>query len=164
MWRFYGRVLLRIPSLLLEALKRLDAGVGMLTLVFGAVGFVTWQQLLPWWSPFVAFGAILFYGFLSANYEEYANVDRERGRLQTENDEFGERASAFRQVSWVERENEQLKGRNERLEDEKEALRKRNQERQRISRIESGFAEHCKREAEALKQENERLKGQKDAP
>jgi hypothetical protein len=60
----------------------MDAWLGMLALVFAAVGFSTWQDFLPWWTPYVAFGAILFYGFLRENYEEFSVVEGERNALK----------------------------------------------------------------------------------
>ena len=63
-------------------LTGLDKVTGALALVFGAVGLSAWHQLLPWWSLFVAFGAILFYGFLRENYEEYLAVEGERDGLK----------------------------------------------------------------------------------
>jgi hypothetical protein len=71
---FYWRLVKRTPRLLWRALTGLDTVTGLLTLAFGAVGVGAWQQLLPWWSPFVAFAVILFYGFLRENYEEYLQV------------------------------------------------------------------------------------------
>jgi len=52
-----------------------------MTLAFSAVGIGTWQQLFPTWSPFAAFGIILLYGFLRANYEGYLAVEGERDTL-----------------------------------------------------------------------------------
>jgi hypothetical protein len=64
--------------LLWRSLTGLDRVTGALALAFGVVGLSAWQQLLPWWSPFVAFGVILLYGFLRENYEENLAVERER--------------------------------------------------------------------------------------
>jgi hypothetical protein len=80
--RFYWRLVKRTPVLLWRSLTGLDTVTGVLALVFGAVGVSAWQQLLPWWSPFVAFGVILFYGFLRENYEEFQVVERERDDLR----------------------------------------------------------------------------------
>jgi hypothetical protein len=80
--RFYWRLVKRTPVLLWRALTGLDTITGALALVFGAVGLSAWQQLLPWWSPFVAFGIILFYGFLRENYEAYLAVEGERDTLK----------------------------------------------------------------------------------
>jgi hypothetical protein len=80
--RFYWRLVKRTPVLLWHALTGLDTIIGVLALAFGAVGLSTWQQLLPWWSPFAAFGAILIYGFLRANYEEHLAVEEERDDLK----------------------------------------------------------------------------------
>lgn len=52
-----------------------------MTLALSAIGIGTWQQLFPAWSPFAAFGIILLYGFLRANYEEYLAVEGERDAL-----------------------------------------------------------------------------------
>ncbi len=82
MLRFYWRLVRRTPPLLWRALRGLDTATGVLTLVFGAVGFGAWQQLLPWWTPFAAFGLILFYGFLRTNHDEYLTVEGERDRLR----------------------------------------------------------------------------------
>lgn len=64
----------RTPLVLFLALKRMDTGIGMLVLVFGAVGIATWEQYLPYWSPYTAFGVILLYGFLESTYEESRQV------------------------------------------------------------------------------------------
>jgi hypothetical protein len=86
MWHFYRRVVRHTPSVLLQALKRMDTGVGMLSLVFAAAGFAAWQDYLPWWGPYAAFGAILFYGFLQSAFEESqretANVALDMGKLR----------------------------------------------------------------------------------
>jgi hypothetical protein len=92
--RFYWRLVKRTPVLLWRAVTGLDKIIGALVLVFGAVGLSAWQQLLPWWSPFVAFGTILFYGFLRENYEEYAAVESERDGLQ-EGVETNEKGAAI---------------------------------------------------------------------
>ncbi len=68
--------------LLWRSLTGLDKVTGALTLAFGAFGIGAWQQLLPWWSPFAAFGVILFYGFLRENYEGYSRVEGERDKLR----------------------------------------------------------------------------------
>lgn len=75
--------------LLWRSLAGLDKVTGAMTLAFSAIGIGAWQQLLPWWLPFVAFGFLLFYGFLKSNYEEYLVVEGERnwlleGRANTE--------------------------------------------------------------------------------
>lgn len=82
MLRFYWRIVRRTPRLLLRALRDLDTGIGILALIFAAVGLSTWQDLLPWWAPYGAFGVILLYGFLRENYEEFSAVEDERGKLQ----------------------------------------------------------------------------------
>jgi len=70
MWHFYGRVVRRTLPVFVQSLLRLDAGSSVLTILFAAVGVVTWQQHLPLWVPYAAFGGILVYGFLQATYEE----------------------------------------------------------------------------------------------
>jgi hypothetical protein len=80
--RFYWRIVRRTPHLLLRALRDLDTGIGMLALIFAAVGLSTWRDLLPWWAPYAAFGVILLYGFLRENYEEFSAVEDERDKLQ----------------------------------------------------------------------------------
>jgi hypothetical protein len=80
--RFYWRLVKRTPLLLWRALTGLDKVIGALTLAFGVVGLGAWQQLLPWWLPFVAFGVLLYYGFLRENYEEYLAVEGERDTLK----------------------------------------------------------------------------------
>jgi hypothetical protein len=74
MWRFYGRVVRRTPKVFLQSLRRMDTGSGVLTLIFVGAGFATWQQILPFWAPYAAFGVILLYGFLQATYEESQRV------------------------------------------------------------------------------------------
>jgi hypothetical protein len=64
----------RTPRVLLQSLRRMDTGSGVLTLVFAAVGVATWQQYLPFWAPYAAFSGLLFYGFLQATYEESRRV------------------------------------------------------------------------------------------
>src|SRR5215208_5363152 len=97
MWRFYWRLVKRTPLLLWRALTGMDKVTGALALAFGAVGLSTWQQWLPWWSPFVAFGVILLYGFLRENYEEYLTVERERDQLQDEKEVLEEQAATEEQ-------------------------------------------------------------------
>ena len=97
MLRFYWRLVKRTPVLLWRSLTGLDKVTGVLALVFGAVGLSAWQQLLPWWSPFVAFGVILLYGFLRENYEEYLTVERERDRLRNEKQTLEEQAASEEQ-------------------------------------------------------------------
>jgi hypothetical protein len=70
MWHFYGRVVRRTLPVLVQSLLRLDAGSSLLTILFATVGVATWQQYLPPWVPYAAFGCILLYGFLQATYEE----------------------------------------------------------------------------------------------
>ena len=82
MLRFYWRLVKCTPSLLWRSITEMDKIVGALSLTFAAVGFVTWQEVLPWWSPFAAFALILFYGFLRTNYEEYLVVEGERNQLR----------------------------------------------------------------------------------
>jgi hypothetical protein len=67
---FYWRVVRRTPLVFVQSLLRLDAGSSVLTIIFAAVGVATWQQHLPSWVPYAAFGVILVYGFLQATYEE----------------------------------------------------------------------------------------------
>lgn len=82
MLRFYWRLVKRTPSLLWQSLTGLDKIAGALTLAFGAFGVGAWQQLVPVWSPFAAFGVIFLYGFLRANYEEHLAVEGERDELR----------------------------------------------------------------------------------
>jgi len=91
--RFYWRLVKRTPLLLWRSLTGLDTITGALTIVFGVVGIGAWQQLLPWWVPFAAFGAILFYGFLRENYEEYLAVEGERDTLKEERETEEKRAA-----------------------------------------------------------------------
>jgi hypothetical protein len=91
MWRFYWRLVKRTPPLLWRALTGLDKVTGALALAFGAVGLSAWQQLLPWWSPFVAFGIIMLYGFLRENYEEYRVVEREWDDAKRQGNKFEQR-------------------------------------------------------------------------
>jgi hypothetical protein len=83
----------RTPLLLWRTLTGLDKVTGVLTLAFSAVGIGAWQQLLPWWSPFVAFGGLLFYGFLRENYEEHLKVEKDRNKLQCEQETKEKRAA-----------------------------------------------------------------------
>lgn len=82
MLRFYWRWTKCTPLLLWRSLTGLDKVTGVLTLAFSAVGISAWQQWLPWWSPFAAFGALLLYGFLRENYEEYLKVEKDRDKTQ----------------------------------------------------------------------------------
>ena len=97
MWRFYWRLVKRTPLLLWRSLTDLDKITGALALAFGAAGLSAWQQWLPWWSPFVAFGVILLYGFLKENYEEHLAVERERDRLQVEKEALGQQTATQEQ-------------------------------------------------------------------
>ncbi len=109
MLRFYWRLGKRTPVLLWRALTGLDTVTGALALVLGAVGLSAWQQLLPWWSPFVAFGAILFYGFLRANYEEYLAVEGERNTLKQGQETKEKRAAVGQSLQWLYREGAELR-------------------------------------------------------
>lgn len=82
MLRFYWQLVKRTPALLWHSLKGLDKVTGALTLLFGAVGFGAWQDALPAWTPFAAFGVVLLYGFLRANYEDYLAIEHERNTLK----------------------------------------------------------------------------------
>ena len=93
MLRFYWRLVKRTPRLLWRSLTGLDKVTGALTLAFSVVGIGAWQLLLPWWSPFAAFGVVLFYGFLKENYEEYLTVEQERDQLQSEKETEEKRAA-----------------------------------------------------------------------
>jgi hypothetical protein len=93
MWGFYWRIVRRTPRLLLRALRELDTWIGMLTLVFAAVGLGAWRDLLPWWAPYAAFGVLLLYGFLRENYETYLAVEGERNILKKEAESNEERAA-----------------------------------------------------------------------
>jgi hypothetical protein len=74
MWAFYRRVLWRTFPVLLQSFKRLDTSTYVLSVIFAAVGVASWQDYLPWWGPYAAFGAMLFLGFLQATYEESQQV------------------------------------------------------------------------------------------
>jgi len=79
--RFYWRLIKRTPVFFWRALTGLDKVAGALALLFGAIGIGAWSQLLPLWTPFAAYGVILLYSFLRANYEEYIAVEGERDAL-----------------------------------------------------------------------------------
>jgi len=108
MWSYYWKIARRTPRLLLHALRELDAGIGMLTLVFAAVGIGAWQDLLPWWTPYAAFAVLLFYGFLRENYEEYLVVEGERNELQGEKETEEQRAALKEVLAEAVREGRQL--------------------------------------------------------
>jgi hypothetical protein len=108
MWHFYWRLIKRTPVLLWHALTGLDKITGALVLALGAVGVSAWQQLLPWWSPFVAFGVILLYGFLRENYEEYRAIERERDKLRDEKETEDQRAALKEVLAEAMREGQKL--------------------------------------------------------
>jgi hypothetical protein len=75
-----------MPLLAVEAVKRVDTTVGVLTIIFwvaiGGSAAGAWWQRLPWQLPVFAFVAFLGYGFLRAVYQEYLVVEGERDRLR----------------------------------------------------------------------------------
>jgi hypothetical protein len=80
--RYCGRMAWRTPVVLVLSIARLDKGIGMLSLTFAGVGIGTWQEYLPWWAPYVAFGVILLYGFLRASYEDLSKLQGVNTGLQ----------------------------------------------------------------------------------
>jgi hypothetical protein len=96
MWHFYWRSIRRIPSLAVEAVKRIDTFVGILTIcVWVLIGGTTagaWWQELPWQVPVALFTAFLIYGFLRAVYLEHLVV--EKARDATNQDLRAEREAA----------------------------------------------------------------------
>jgi hypothetical protein len=113
MWHFYWRSIRRIPSLAVEAVKRIDTFVGLLTIcvwVFiGGTVAGAWWQSLPWQVPVVAFIAFLIYGFLRAVYQEYATVENERDSLRQERETEEERAAILLTLHRHYREGEALR-------------------------------------------------------
>jgi hypothetical protein len=86
MWHFYWRSIRRIPSLAVEAVKRVDTFVGLLTIcvwVFiGGTAAGAWWQKLPWQVPVTAIIVFLIYGFLRAVYQQHSVVEKERERIE----------------------------------------------------------------------------------
>ena len=77
-----------MPSIALEAVKRIDTAIGVLSIIIwvfigGTLARAWWQQL-PWRVPAVAFIAFLVYGFLRAVYQEHSVVERDRNQLRDE--------------------------------------------------------------------------------
>jgi hypothetical protein len=101
MWHFYWRSIRRIPSLAVEAVKRIDTFVGFLTIcvwvfIGGTVAGAWWQQL-PWQVPATAILVFSIYGFLSAVYQEYRQVEQERDVLK-EGRETGAKRKAVKEL------------------------------------------------------------------
>lgn len=93
MLRFYWRLIKRTPVLLWRALTGLDKVAGVLTLLFGVIGIGAWRELFPLWTPFAAFGVILLYGFLRANYEDHLVVEAARDKATSEKYRLRDRLS-----------------------------------------------------------------------
>lgn len=73
----------RSPGVLYQSLARVDKVAGVLTVAFVGAGVdAVWSEYLPWWAPYAAFGILLLYGFVRANYEEYLAVETERDELR----------------------------------------------------------------------------------
>ena len=86
MWHFYWRSIRCIPSLAVRAVKRIDTIVRVLTIcvwVFiGGTAAGAWWQDLPWQVPVAAIILFSIYGFFSAVYQEYREVEQERNALK----------------------------------------------------------------------------------
>ena len=88
MWRFYRQSIRRMPSIALEALKRVNTVQGLLTtgiwIAIGGAAAAAWWQELPWQVPVAAFVVFSGYGFLRAVYHEHLQVEQERNALKKE--------------------------------------------------------------------------------
>jgi hypothetical protein len=95
MWHFYWRSIRRIPSLAVEAVKRVDTFVGLLTIcvwVFiGGTAAGAWWEQVPWQVPVTAIIVFLVYGFLRAVYQEYWQVEQERDDAKREGNKLEQR-------------------------------------------------------------------------
>src|SRR5215469_2459892 len=87
MWRFYGSLVLRIPSLLYDASDRVVSAVGVVVFVatllnreWGKLSTDGWDGVSPWWAALPVF-LLLAYGMLRANYERFEDLERERQAL-----------------------------------------------------------------------------------
>jgi hypothetical protein len=68
--RFWGDVIMRAPSLVVEAFKRLDLGLSVLALL-GITGTSAYFRLVPWWIPLAA---PVVYGLMWSIYDTFDEI------------------------------------------------------------------------------------------
>jgi apolipoprotein N-acyltransferase len=87
-WRFYGRLVWRMLSILWTAADRYLTVVGvasffavLLNPEIAALAESAWAGISRWWS-LVPLGVLFAYGLMKANYEAFQEVEGARARLQ----------------------------------------------------------------------------------
>ena len=76
--RFWGGIVMRAPSLVVEAFKRLDLGLSVLALL-GVTGASAYFRLVSWWIPLAA---LVVYGLMWSIYDTFDEVRATNQTLQ----------------------------------------------------------------------------------
>jgi hypothetical protein len=86
----------KTPVVLFQSIVRLDKILGVLGLAFLGVGVGTWSQYFPWYAPYIAFGVLVLYGFLRANYEDLERLREDKNQAEDNEREAAQQRDTLR--------------------------------------------------------------------